>query len=298
MEREREDAAASRDADARADTLGPKLLEALNRHGYAFQHTVARLLRERAHKDPTWLVEDVDVPVATLRKDTSIDIVLSADRGGALMTIECKRVNPAFGHWCFARARHPDSSVASTEAIVERYRTSPARHSAPVTWGRPAHVADVALELKTSARGDPCPRGKDLDDATAQAFTGLAGMLHSLHKFQGLLRGRPSCVFVPVVVTTAELWWTGGDLSRAKLTTGLLDELDAPVRVPWLGFQYPVGDWLRHQVSDSGQVRNVRELVLRQYLRTLFIVSIGGLDAFMDWASFEGRHVRDIPEML
>lgn len=299
MERGREDAAARRATSAQPDTLEPKLLEALNRHGYAFQHTVARLLRERAAgKTTTWLVEDVDVPVATLRKDTSIDIVLSADRGGALMTIECKRVNPAFGHWCFARARYPESSPASTEAIVELYRTSPIRHSAPITWGRPDHVADVALELKTRATGDPCPKGKDLDDAMAQAFLGLAGLLHSLHKFQGLLRGRPSCVLVPVVVTTADLWWTEGDLSRATLKTGLLEELASPVRVPWLGFQYAVGDGLRHQVSDSGPVRSVRELVLRQYLRTLFIVSIDGIDAFMDWASFDGRHARDIPELL
>src|SRR4051794_9018628 len=79
--------------------------EALNRHGHPFHY---RMVQEAANafksKNSTWRLAACEFPVRVRDHDSRIDFILRSLHGLTLLIAECKRVNPAMGRWCFARA--------------------------------------------------------------------------------------------------------------------------------------------------------------------------------------------------
>src|SRR5262245_5992380 len=102
----------------------PDIEKGLNQHGYAFHH---RLLGEilRLCGEPTesnWKVLAVEVPVVSGDSSTRIDFVLGHEPAPWALRIlvgECKRINPEYSWWCFARAPYVSPAWAARQVIAE-----------------------------------------------------------------------------------------------------------------------------------------------------------------------------------
>lgn len=106
----------------------------LNSHGYSFQYAVIQAAKEACEKRlSSWIFEVSEFPVESNGKSTRIDFILhSSDKDhNYCLVAECKRVNPAYGHWCFVKApivcrnRSIDRFNIESLAITKSIRSSP-----------------------------------------------------------------------------------------------------------------------------------------------------------------------------
>jgi len=96
---------------------------------------------------------------------------------------------------------------------------------------------------------------------------------------------------LPVLFTTASLLIAVGDLSSANLKTGELPPDWGEVReVDWLWYTYNQSPALRHRVGASvaSPIEPISRAIVRDYSRTIAVVSPSGIDAFlgMDFLSW------------
>jgi hypothetical protein len=133
-----------------------EFINALNRHGYAFQQAVAERVAQlgKAHKT-TWAIEAIEFPVAVQEAATSIDLVLQAGPTSTYLVGECKRVDPALGRWCFARTPTRGTESLHHNLILEQLVYSPSAklHSTPFA-GRWSTAAPCNLPERTLAKAD------------------------------------------------------------------------------------------------------------------------------------------------
>jgi hypothetical protein len=129
----------------------------LNQHGYAFHQRLLDEVVSLAGNSPAskWRVLTVELPVIAGEANTRIDFVLEA--------AECKRVNPKYGSWCFAKARHISPRWAANQLIPEsivNLQTSPV---AAGTGGTSSpNIYQIAFAIDTGKSGDrpQCPKIK------------------------------------------------------------------------------------------------------------------------------------------
>ena len=94
---------ASRDENTDA-ALAASLEREINASGLPFQYAVVQALRDGGDSAGThWEVEATEFPVSCRSRSTHIDLLAWCDRR-VLLIGECKRVNPAFGCWVFAKS--------------------------------------------------------------------------------------------------------------------------------------------------------------------------------------------------
>src|SRR5262245_41063217 len=116
-----------------------ELRAAFARHGYGFQYACVReFIRLREDREGRWHGDGPEFPVEVNGTQLHVDIVLRTTHG--LMAIECKRVNPGLGTWCFGRTAFTSESGSEQnwvrfESLV---RTDP--DAAFAVWrGAPEH---------------------------------------------------------------------------------------------------------------------------------------------------------------
>lgn len=88
----------------------------LNEHGYSFQQSVLKLAQDLIEQGKSsWVFQVGEFPVEVRDKGTHVDFVLQRvlkmdsrikhkDEQTTLMIAECKRANPAYSNWCFAKS--------------------------------------------------------------------------------------------------------------------------------------------------------------------------------------------------
>jgi hypothetical protein len=145
-----------------------------------------------------------------------------------------------------------------------------------------------------AARAERC-KSRALKDAIAQVTTGTNGVIEELATFGGLLKDlgprdpRNEVRLIPTVFTTARLLVTDTDLGTTSLSDGRLPD-DPPFTatdLDWLFLTVNQSRDLKHQQTASkAEPTRLRELVEREYERTIVIVSPTGVDSFlgMKWA--------------
>src|SRR5687768_5877010 len=82
----------------------------LNKHGYNFQYSIVRRAEQlRKENKSHWQLEGMEIPVTAGGDLTHVDFVLfqvplyETRRKRFFLVAECKRVDPAKGHWCFTK---------------------------------------------------------------------------------------------------------------------------------------------------------------------------------------------------
>jgi hypothetical protein len=275
---------------------------ALNRHGYPFQYAVIRRAKELKKEGLSeWDFEASEFPVEVQGYNTKIDFILSRCPGGGsygYLVAECKRTNPSFSEWLFAKAPYVRRDRSSDTLNVECARFADQHILASVgTLPLIGDIYHIPLPVKTNnAQGDDSGGREAIENAATQVIRGMNGLIQYIVKNNFIIQGSLSpAFFVPVIFTTARLWATDADISEADLETGNVDFADAKVeRKPWLWMQYHMSPTLKHfadredSSADSFFKGTLGYLLKREFSRTIAIVSTDGIDSFLrrsssDW---------------
>ena len=271
--------------------VNPKDVEtvraAFGRHGYGFQYAVIRECRQlEGKKQSVFYPDGVEYPVQLNGADLHIDFLLRSRN--ALLTIECKRVDPAFGTWCFARSSdvapnslEPKRVVLETLLREDESRLTILRGDAEISE-RQYHVG---LEIKDNdVKGNSTGRG--LDGAVTQALRAAAGIIVAAGEHPALIGDRLTRI-VPVIVTTARLMTCDTDLAQTDVTSGHLPCDITVSQQPWLWYRVMVSPSLRHLLpwyEDPNRVRigySFGHLQDYAYARSVAIVNVAGLGEFL-----------------
>lgn len=274
-------------------------LDGLNQHGFVFQH---RVLHEALAPPPPgirkapWTRLDVETPVP----DARIDFILSGPYfpgGVRLLIAECKRVNPAFGTWCFTRSPHPRPDGWSNWTVVEflkreRATEGECRFTTGVAFDHVVKGYDVGFEVKSDDRGDAHPVSPDRDAierACTQVLRGMNGLIAAFGgdaTYRRFAELQDRIWFIPVVFTTAKLVTSETDFTQADLASGVLSGPLETKEADWLYFQYPQSPQLEHSLpGEAPEKGSFEELVVRSYVRSVAIVGPKGIRRFLNAAA-------------
>lgn len=265
--------------EAVPDADQQRLLKELNDSGFGFQHAVAQAIESRSGSGG-WTVEYSEFPVSTALRPVHID-VLAWFENRLLLVGECKRVNPAFSDWLFARSpftgwQRPDGSIDRIYDIGQsRVRSEPFR----VPRATPFHIA---LEVKTKAPGDPSGKGRSLRDAINQVEAGVSGMMGTLAEHPHFWANAKTVYFLPVIFTTARLFTTDVDLGASDINTGSLPPNAKVQEARWLWLEDNVSPDLLNPVPlAKPSISSVASLGIQRHARMIAIVSRDAVDTFL-----------------
>ena len=128
--------------------------------------------------------------------------------------------------------------------------------------------------------------GRAIEDACSQVLRGLNGMVELLHKNRHILANWRTADFLPVIFTTARLWFSDVELTTAELESGNIDLTRSNFsRQPWVCYQYHQSPGIKHSASPDSIPSDLGLLLRSEYIRTIAIVSPEGIAPFLRWAS-------------
>jgi hypothetical protein len=281
--------------------------DTLNRHGYGFQHAVLKKVADMRTSTPqlsAFSVEVAEFPVEA-DKNTKIDFI--AQRIAPLpypgnhgvcprmfLLAECKRVNPALSNWCFIRAPftrrtgYANSLTLEVGRVDSKYVLAMQHIHCPTNLNLSFHLG---LPIKSDQKGDSCSdSGRDaIEDAATQSMRGLNGFVNFIKRAPGVIGPDNSFVLLPVIFTTAKLWTSDDDLSKADIESGNLDILKhgSLQSREWLFFEYNQSPTLKHSVEYTEHPADLSEWLQQDFIRTIVIVSVKGIEGFMTWISHQ-----------
>ncbi|MCH8878467.1 MAG: hypothetical protein IID34_01125 [Planctomycetes bacterium] len=266
--------------------IAKALESAINEGGYAFQHKVIHLARECAHKTG-WKVDLGEFPVAGPGGDTSIDFMLRQDRDEHHFRIiaECKRPNPKFKTWCFAKAPFVHTKYQhGVYLYLEHVRFGKGdcfAQGIQYRYETKAPFCHLSWEIKGNEKGDSGGKGRGaITDSLTQVLRGMNGFINHLYprRYQA-----PAQQFylVPVIFTTARLFVTSVDLRDTELTSGNVDvPKDSLSEHPWVYYDALVGPGLKPSRWEPGGAELV-DVIDQEFIRTVPIVTANKIEEFL-----------------
>ncbi len=279
----------------------------LNEHGYGFQYAVLNQVREMHNSGRSaFCVEASEFPVAVGPDDknnTKIDFVglrlseLPQDgdkRVGPKMFLlaECKRANPAYSDWCFIRAPFTRRTGLANSLILEGGIINSEYYPIMRALQYPTQTIDfyhLGVPIRTDQRGNTTgAKGDDaIERAASQSMRGLNGFANFIKHRPGTVGARESFFLFPVIFTTAGLWTSNADLSKADLESGNMDPsgLDSFQPCDWLFYEYNQSPTLKHSLGYADSPATLGESLQQDYVRTIAIVSWRKIESFMIWLS-------------
>lgn len=283
--------------------LGEDYRKVLNRHGYAFQYSLIRFIENvNTQGQPQWELEATEYPVRVRDMQTRIDFILRKSKPVVYLIAECKRVNPAFANWCFARSDYARRYSALERGVVQYAWVAPLdtrlievkpldptkRMLTGVITPEVGRVYQVGLPVKSNQVGDKSGKTTDaIEDAAGQVCKGLNGLIEFFHSQREKLPQGEKLYFLPVIFTTAKLWTAEVDLASASIDKGELESGSVALKeTSWIWYQYNLSPAVKHTVATDGEdSRNPFDLssVLEQeFTRSIPIVSVKGIKEFLD----------------
>lgn len=273
----------------------------VNSHGYGLPYALTREVnRLFVGRTWGWHCWPQEFPVEFRSRDSRIDLILEhlpRDRPSStrlFLTIECKRVNPAFSKWCFLRSNSGSDETELQDQFVvhvlqDLEKGGPGRglRIALKSLGNQSPVFHLGLPIKSKQQGDPSS-GSDRDAIEAacfQALNGASGLIE-LFRNENDLRTSLFTGIVPVVFTTAELWTLHDDLGTANLVDGNMNLASTvPRKVDWLLLHFPASrsSSLSGEIWDSNETRSgdLSQYHYRRNVRSIAIVTALGLESFL-----------------
>jgi hypothetical protein len=272
----------------------------LDQHGYSFQQAIASRAEELRDKETsTWNLFGTEVPVNCRNQSTHIDIVLTAwnrrrtRHSGYFLVAECKRVNPAKGHWCFAKTpytwpNHLDSYVQFDQVLCYSAALQFSSTTKSILTSQKG-VYNLGIEVRTGEKGDSSGQQPQsaINSAVGQVFRSASGFINYVcdnSRNVGVLSVDEPEIIIPAIFTTARLFTTQADLGSASLENGLLPPHAVEVAEhDWIWFNVNRSINLAHDVRFDHSDNNERHMEprFREFTRTVAIVSSKGVDSFL-----------------
>ena len=268
--------------------------EAINRQGYGFQHSLIKAFDELSHSGRTnWCKPISEFPVTVHGSHTHIDVILQYTGANLYMIGECKRVNPALGAWCFAARSSRGVSWRHRGVYIEMLERRTGRFYTALGDVFEQDIYHNAVEIRTGERGESGRSGRGaIEEACTQSLRGMNGLMNLFVEHPDLWHGRDRVGFIPAIFTTAKLFVSRVTIDDAELATGNLATRPGDlVEIPWLIYHYPQSQALLHSVQvrteDAHERSDLAELLYREYMRPIAVVSVSGIDKFMAWQPVE-----------
>jgi len=264
----------------------------LNTHGYPFQHAVIQAAKE-AHEARAshWIFEASEFPVETNGKSTRIDFILKSDDNehNYFMIAECKRVNPAYGSWCFVKAPIVSRNWSADRFNIESLRRykyeDPLKvqtHGEAVAQNLYYHVGVAVKNNKTKGDLSGTSDHDAIEKAASQVCLGLNGLIQLAVNVKDLVLFQKS--FIPVIFTTASLWTSDCDLSSTDLASGNVDFASSKLEEkPWVLYQYHLSPGIKHSIDSHQSSKELATILDFNYIRTIPIVNANHVGDFLNW---------------
>jgi hypothetical protein len=279
--------------------IDPRLLiefaKALNQNGYSFQHAVIKLIHTMPPNKSGWELVAPEYSAQVKGFDTRIDLVcnrLVGRIGSNTMVLlgECKRANPAFSNWLFAKTPLLDRLGSRPQLQIEGYKLNKETQAGEsILFSNPSSkdIYHIAVECKTDKNGDMGGQTKGVIEAAAtQIMKGLNGLVELYHQKPGLLCNDATNLFLPVIFTTANLFTTDIDISSANIETGDIEaKYLKPVEKNWLIYQYNLSPGIKHSIQANKPANTLEEILTQEYVRSIPIVNSKGIPDFLTWSS-------------
>ncbi|MCZ7652665.1 MAG: hypothetical protein M5U13_16440 [Thermoanaerobaculia bacterium] len=260
--------------------------KALNAHGHGFQAAVLQRVAYlfEGRRSP-WRLAATEFPVDLRGQVTHIDFVLCHRSRQLRLVVECKRANPALSRWCFVRS--PITlPMAWRETVagecVKQVSSGQVRASCD-PLSRSNRLYHLAFEMRCGKPGDPIGSSRGgIDAAVTQVLRGMNGLVDFLARDAAtFLQDAEGVIFLPVVVTTAELWTSAIDLSQTDLASGVFTgDAPQPVVMPWLFLQYNQSPSLKHSLPADESGVSLEDFQWIHFTRSVAIVNASGVDDF------------------
>jgi hypothetical protein len=279
----------SHDRESHREEVSQEFQNILNRHGYGFQYSILKVREdlEKRHRSG-WEFEASEFPVEVQGRGTRIDFILKCVHNPVYMIAECKRANPAFSNWCFARAPYVQREEPYKSIILERLQRNNDLIQASaiqqfVGGQEPYHIA---LEVKSRKPGDiRGGRPEAIEEAATQVCRGMNGMVELLARNPKLFQNDKHIGLLPVIFTTAEIWVSEVDLSTADLASGKVELTGTNFsKKDWILYQYHTSPGLKHSFSPPDCPSTLGALMEAEYIRTIPLVSPAGILDFLNWS--------------
>jgi len=287
----------------------------LNEHGYGFQYAVLNKVKELHTQERSALSDQAsEFPVAVGPDDkhnTKIDFVglrlaklpPGTDEEHApiiFLLAECKRANPKYSDWCFIRAPFTRNTGLANSLVLEAGVVDSNYHP-PILMraiqypSQTTNFFHLGVSIKTDKKGNKYGDiGNDaIEGAASQSMRGLNGFVNFISQKTSVVGLNQSFYLFPVIFTTAGLWTSDADLSKADLESGNIDPavLGALQPCDWLFYEYNQSPTLKHSVGNVESPANVGDCLQQDYVRTIAIVSWRKIESFMIWLS----HLKVLP---
>ena len=270
---------------------------ALNLSGYPFQYAVLRELETMYKQRRSSFVPVVaEYPVALGSNTTRVDFILRHERRSFFLVCECKRVNPAYASWCFIQAPFVRAGRTHEPAFVEvvkrqRREVAGAVSSSETVAGLqlanwPIDAATIGMEVRTDRPGDERGhRAGAIEEAATQVLRGLNGFVEDVSNREPFISSEGVALLLPVIFTTATLYYSSADPSQATLSSGEIDlRRDKFEARPWVAVQYPQSPTLKPRLPNFAPSSDPGEVLDKEFIRTIAIVNALTLPQFLAWA--------------
>lgn len=275
--------------------LSELLFNALNEQGYLFQEACEYALKKN-EEVTKWEVKASEYPVSLEGQDTKIDIVLHSKTPNSpelYAVVECKRSDPSYSYWLFGAPGLPfggalgstlgfECCVTGTNYPYKANRIVEQLHFEVNTYG-----AESWIEVKkNTTRRTSTPQ--NIENAFVQVLKGVGGLAREQISQRNKSRELFKTFFVPVVVTTAQLYVAYYETKNIDLSTGKLGKdkvffgpREEPAQeVEWVLVDYGVGENVApNPIPENYQ--GVDPIELQKYkIRSIFIVNSKSLVLF------------------
>ncbi len=264
----------------------------LNRHGFAFQAAVLEEVRRiGATGASQFYFEVAEFPVQVGSSNTRIDFVLRHQRRFLVLVSECKRANPAFANWCFARMPYLRRNDDPEWPMMDKIRRDRGEifyvKAVSIGPSPPTPLCHLAFEVKSQRKGDSSsPKSTAaIEEAATQVSRGTNGLIEFYLRDPSLLKGIDEIWLLPVVFTTSDVWFSDVDLRQTDVATGEILSDVALHQVSWLLYQYHISPSLKHVTRFRPTSAELAKALENEFLRSIAIVSPSGIDEFLRWAS-------------
>ncbi|MEA2415382.1 MAG: hypothetical protein QOI58_2039 [Thermoanaerobaculia bacterium] len=272
-----------------ANQVEHEFVNAVNRHGYAFQFGVLQRAKQLFDEGKSPFGFEVsEFPVQVRGAHTRIDFILQKKEGKLLLIAECKRANPALSNWCFVRAPFVRGNRSVERPTVDRLRRDRGEifYVEQVASAMTDRAYHLAFEVKSQTKGDSGGTRATIEDAATQVCRGLNGLIEFYLRDVSLLKDMEEIWLLPVVFTTANLLASEADLTETKISSAEIGLSAATLKeVDWLLYQYHLSPGIKHETRYHPTSADLGVALDREFVRTIAVVSPTGIESFLGWAA-------------
>lgn len=221
--------------------LSEMLFNGLNQQGFLFQEKCADDINNTSNST-RWRLHTTEHPVSLKDHDTRIDIIIrEIEISGELLkfgVIECKKVNPDYNCWLFGKPLYEIPGPAKAQIIklsftnMNNLKVAKVRHPFIIN----SYVIDnwwIQVNIDPNKKNnqkysDPEP----IEDALIQVCFGVGGLVEErIRQITKIFNDQANdfynlseAYFIPIIVTTAELYVSKYNLSDVDISTGTIEK--------------------------------------------------------------------------